>query len=455
MALLVLLGLWAYLKEKPPGQAGPSPDQDRAVPFERSSLKALEITNDKGTVRLEKNGDVWSITRPRHADADKDAVEGLLNSLQTSRIDRRLGKAADLATYGLDKPRATLTVESTGPDATRVFRLGQENPVGGTSYVLLPAGEVAVVSAPIGDLVGKDLFSLRDKTLLAFDPWKIKKLTLERPAGTVVLTKPADGWKIDAPVEAPADGPTVTDLLSAVERARAQEFASESPDAKELRRFGLAPPSARVRLLQDGWDVEKTIELGKTEDGKRYARVVGRDPVLRVSSDLNEKIDTRVFDLRRKEVLALNRYRIQKVTATRDGKPALVLERQKDQSWTASGLASGTLPNDVVDSFLGALSDCKADAFDDHPSPALRTSLDRHPALDLVLEEEPETGEGPGRTQHLLLGGPDRAGVVRAMDTAWRPIARLPVAAFTKLGGVLDTLIDRARATPSFVKAAT
>jgi Domain of unknown function (DUF4340) len=445
--LLLLLGAWVYLKEKPPGEQAADDAQDRVVTFDRSHLKALQIANAHGTIRLEKSGENWTLTQPLHTAADKDAVEGLLVSLESARVERRLGAATDPATYGLDTPRATLTVETTGPDRTQVLKVGQESPVGGTSYALLPeGGTVAVVSAPIGDLVGKDLFGLRDKTLLSFDAWKIKKLTLERPSGTVVLSKLADGWKLDVPVEAPADGPTVTDLLSAIERLRAQAFASESPGKDDLRRFGLEPPSARVRLLQDGWDVEKTIEFGKTEEGKRYARVVGRDPVLQVSSDVTEKIDTRVLDLRRKDLLALNRYRVQSITAARDGKPALVLERQKDQNWTASGLATGTVANDPVDGFLGALSDCKAGAFDDHPSEALRTSLARHPALDLHLQEEPEAGGGAARTQHLVLGAPDRAGTVRARDLAWRPVARISAAAAAKLDSALDTLIDAARA---------
>ena len=106
---------------------------------------------------------------------------------------------------------------------------------------------------------------------------------------------------------------------------------TEKPGAGDLRRYGLEPPAARMTLLQEGWDVERTVLFGRQSDDMRYARTVGRDPILRVPGDFWEKVTTRVFDLRRKEILGVGQYRIEKMTAAREGRGALVLSRQKDR----------------------------------------------------------------------------------------------------------------------------
>jgi uncharacterized protein DUF4340 len=445
VSILLLLGLgtWVYLKEiKDAGTRQKAEEaKDRPISFERSALKTLAIKNEHGEIRLERQEGTWRITAPLAAEADSDAVEGLLSSVEMGRIDRRLGALADLKPYGLDPPEASLTLEVDGTAEARTLLLGGGNPIGGTFFALLPqGGEAAVVSSSLGEIAKKDLLSLRDKSLLSFDPWKVVRLRIDRGRETVRLEKPADGWKIQEPVEAPADGPTITDLLSALERLRAREFVTEKPGPADLRRSGLDPPAARMTLLQEGWDVEKTVLFGKPADDTRFARTVGREPILKVPGDFWEKVTTRVFDLRRKEVLGVGQYRIEKMTVAREGAEALVLSRQKDGSWTLSGLASGSVKAETVDPLLRTLGDLKALSFDDRPTEAVRASLSRRPVLDLTLQEEPDASGGTAKSQHVVIGTPDRTGRVRVRDMAWRPIALCEGSALEKITSQLDAI---------------
>lgn len=447
VVLLIALGGWVYFREVRPGGAGAEGGggEERALPFERSDVKAIRVTNEHGAVRLEKAGDAWTITEPLRADADKEAIEGLLSSLEIARIERRLGGEGDLKGYGLDPPKATLSLEPVAGGEPKAIGVGESNPIGGTLFALLPGGrEVAVVGSSLGEATGKDLLALRDKSLLAFDPWKVVKLRLERGRETVRLAKPDDGWKLEEPVEAPADGPAVTDLLGALERIRAKAFVSEKPARADLRRFGLDPPAARLTLLQEGWDVEKTVVFGGKVEGGRYARTVGRDPVVLVPDDFWDKVTTRVRDLRRKDLVGVGQYRVEKVTAARNGKQALVLSRQKDQGWTASGLAAGTVKNESVDTLLRLLAGLKALSFEDRPSEALRASLARTPALDLTLQEEADADGKAGKSQHLVIGPPDRARRARARDMAWRPIASVAADGLAEIDKQLEAIVKEA-----------
>jgi hypothetical protein len=344
-----------------------------------------------------------------------------------AKIERRLGATGDLKTYALAPPQSTITVE-TASGAPQTLAVGDQAPIGGTWFALVQDAkakdgqEVAVVNTAAGDLAGKDLLSLRDKSLLSFDPWKVIGLTIERGKETITLQKPAEGWKLAQPVEAPADGPAVTDLLSALERARATNFEVEKPTDADLKAHGFVPPAARVTILQEGWDTAKTIEFGAEEGGARQARTVGKDGIVALLPEFWSKLTAPAGDLRRKDVLGLGQYRIRSVSAARDGGPALVLTKGAENIWNATGLATGPVKYDSVDLLLRRLSDVKAVTFEDHPTEAQKRAFAAKPPLDLALEEEPDTEKGTPRRQHLAFGPVGKGAKVSVRDFAWNPL---------------------------------
>jgi len=453
VSILLLAGLLAYvyLYEVRGKSAGTAADtsKDKPIPFERGQLKSVRLTNEKGTFRIEKTGEQWRLTEPLPSDADKDAVEGLLNALEMARVERHLGKGEDRKEYGLDPPKATVTLETTAAGGGGSLSVGDGSPIGGSYYALLPVtNEVVVLSSMIGDLTRKDLLALRDKSLLALDPWKVKKLTLERGKETIRFEKPDDGWVVRQPVEAPADGPTLTDLLSALQTLRASAFDTENPTAADLKTFGLSPPLARMVLLQDGWDVEKTVEFGReAAGGGRYARTVGRDPVLTIPADFWTKVTTKFFDLRRRDLLGVQQYRVETITLARHGKPALTLQRGKEQDWTVSGGAQGTLKSESVDTLLRMISDLKALAFDDNPKESVRAGVLKEAALDVTLQEEADATSGKQKSQHLMVSVPDKVGHILVRYMAWRPIAVASADVLKKIDTQIDDLLKEA-ATP-------
>src|SRR5262249_16483915 len=128
ISLLLLAGLATYVyvyEVRGKSDAATVPDtKDRPIPFERASLRGIRIENEHGALRLEKQGETWKITQPLAADADKDAVEGLLNSLETARIQRRLGTEQDRKSFGLEPPKATLAIESTAGGEVTTLLVG-------------------------------------------------------------------------------------------------------------------------------------------------------------------------------------------------------------------------------------------------------------------------------------------------------------------------------------------
>lgn len=455
--LLFALGAWAYFQEYRGGADRRAAEQqrERPVSFLRTEVAAIVLENGKGRFRLQRQQEAWRLLEPLEAVADKEAVEAILSALEYARIERRIGAGEDLQPYGLDQPRATLTLELAGDKVPQVLRVGEHAPIGEYCFALLPGdGGVALVSATLEDLAKKDLLALRDKSLLDVDAWNVRSLRLERGAETVVLAKVDDGWKLQSPVEAPADGPTVTDLLNELDRLQAIAFLREEPTADELAGYGLDQPAARMTVHQEGWETGKTVWFGSVVDGARAARAGPAGPVVAVTETFWPKVTTSIFDLRRKDILALNRYRVWGVTVARqDGEP-LVLRQNEEGAWAASGLVGGTATKASIEVLLAHISDLRATAFMDRPSAGQREALSRRPALDLSLEEEPASEDREPPRQHLLIGAPDQNGQVKVRDLAWEPIALAPAAVYERILRQLDEIVAAIQSPPEPPKPA-
>ena len=453
LILLVGLGILTYVAEfrGKEGADKAAAAKERPIAIDRASLKAIRITNGNGELRLEKEGEGWKLTAPIQAPADKDAVEGLINAVEMAHVERRIKDEGSRKDFGLDPPRATLQIETAAGGQGETLAVGDSNPIGGTRYALLPGtNEVAVVSGSLGDVADKTLFALRDKSLLALDAWKMKRFAIERGRETIRMEKPDEGWIIRQPVEAPADGPTITDLLTALQNLRATSIPSEHPTDADLRKFGLQPPQARLVLFQEGWDADKTVVFGKEDPGGgRLARTLGRDPVFVVPADFWPKVTTCLIDLRRKDLLGVQQYRIESVTFARGGKAASTLARQKDQTWSLTGEVNGSVKSETADAFLRMVSDLKALGFDDSPQEAIRIALSRRPALDLTLQEEADAEGGTPKSQHLFIGPADKKGNVRVRDMAWRPIATAASAVVEKINTQIDAVLKEASTPPA------
>ncbi len=124
LLLLVGLGAWVYFDELKGRRGAPKDEttKDRAIAFDRKDLKAIRIKNGHGEVRLERNGEAWTITDPLATGTDKDSVDGLLSSLEFARVERRLGATADLKGYGLEPPKATLSLDLQGAGGSPTAR---------------------------------------------------------------------------------------------------------------------------------------------------------------------------------------------------------------------------------------------------------------------------------------------------------------------------------------------
>jgi hypothetical protein len=288
----------------------------------------------------------------------------------------------DLDLYGLEEPVWKIEVVLK-PDQTKATLLvGSMHIAEGKNLLFAKRGErPAVVSLGL-DLIGtitKDPQELREKKVIPFKTWEIKKAELEGKGLAVTLAKrEGSKWWIEAPIEARADGTKMSAFLGALSRLEGDEFLEKPEGEGELAAYGLSDPLARVALYQEkpaaveeegveeepGHQLLGVVLLGKgagPEDAY-YAAVEGEGTLYRVKGsffqdDFPEGLDV----LRSKKVLDVSRYLVTGIEA-RGPEGPVVLER-KEADWKVKKPSSGPAKGKDVNGLLSEVIGLEVDRF--------------------------------------------------------------------------------------------
>jgi hypothetical protein len=273
--------------------------------FQDDDVKQVEIkASDGATVTLvRKDKDAWTVGPGDHP-ADSTEARSYLSSLRSTRAaDFPDDAPIDLKKYGLDAPRLTVTV-ATDKD-TKTLLLGGEStagaqgtPQGTTKQIYAKRGDQPTVYA-VGDWtfrsLAKNPAQFRDKTVLGFDPARVKTVALERKDGSgVTLTRGEQGtWQIEGGEAAAAQTESVTRLLEDLHELRGSDIAAEP--APKLATFGLDTPELRITLTDKDNQPIGTL-LAAKHDGKYYAMRAGTETVFEARDYMYTRLDRQRAD---------------------------------------------------------------------------------------------------------------------------------------------------------------
>ena len=356
--------------------------------FNREDVERLRILRSGDPeMELAKEGDRWEIVLPFRARASETEVDQILNKLTTLKAEKFVDEAPkDLADYGLERP--VWKIEAVlKPDQTKATLLiGSLHQEQGKGYLYAKREERPEVVSLGMDLIGtfaKDAEEFREKKVLSFKTWKVRKVELDGKGLDVTLEK-RDGqkWWIEAPLEARADGTGMSVLLGAVNRLEGMEFL-EKPDGEAgLAEYGLADPLARVVLYEEkpatgeeegeggeeaGYPLLGALLLGmKAQEGENvyYATVDGEDTVYRVSGEFYEESFPESLDaLRSKKAIDFSQYLVTEIDAR--GPEGPVAMKRKEGLWKLKKPSSGDVEKEAVDALMTEVLGLEVDRFVD------------------------------------------------------------------------------------------
>ena len=209
-----------------------------------ADVSKLVLSADGATATLETVNGAWKGTGDL-ADVDVAAVTDVLEAFaDLSAIDYIL-EPENLAAYGLDKPRAVLTVTAGGTVAPVTIRVGDLTRSALNAYVLRDGQDtVFVVRAEQANRLVVPPLSLRSRQIFSADERNITSLDITRGPQRHTLVREGAQWKMTTPAGAPVDPAGVRVLIGDLSRLRARRVVGKDDDA----RFGLDNPAVTVRF---------------------------------------------------------------------------------------------------------------------------------------------------------------------------------------------------------------
>ena len=276
------------------------------IAFDEAQVKRVTLAKPEGTITVERqgDGDTWRITAPATYPADPSEVRVLLSGIRGIRAEDFPTDApdADLKTYGLDQPRLTITVVAGKDEAQQTLLVGATHEEGQKKTVYAKRAERPTVYAiPEYALknADKDVGTLRDKTVLAFDKTKAAKLVVTRKDGAgFTLVKRDGAWHVDAPAsEGTERGPAMARFLEDVAGLKGGTILDEH--ATDLGKYGLAKPDLMIAVNDDSGGSLGTI-LGTRAAAPEDSHVSadGSGVVYGVKSYVYDRIDKKASDFR-------------------------------------------------------------------------------------------------------------------------------------------------------------
>ena len=372
----------------------------KVMPYDPGSVKVVRISTGDDTVVCIRENSGWKITEPIQTKGDESEITSLLENLTETSIERKFEEELpSLTPYGLDDPRISVQLSGNGFSSDTLF-IGEKSPTKTFVYARR-SGSPGVFLLPqvVLSQCEKDLFSLRDKTVLEVDREEIEKFTINGKHGSITCEKRDNNWYVLEPVEDTADEGSVSRVLSSVANGKAVGFETEKTSYLSI--YGLNNPAVTVDVFTGAEMKKHTLYIGDRADKSIYAKDAARDPIFRVNNVFHEAVNQEVKNFRNKKVLEFNRSDVTSLEIKTTNE-TIVCEMDTASNWSvmkAPGPLKSSANASEIKKLLSSLASLRVEEFiDDSPEDLSPYGLD-YPRLEIVV-----SGKG-AELAHVLVGG--------------------------------------------------
>ncbi len=295
IVLITLAGSFYFFDEKKEEEKRLIEASFRLLPFTVNDVTEFWINNRKDNlqIRVIRTGDGWKVVEPLVTKGDKKAIEKYLKIIVTARKDAVLFSQPGpekLKELGLDDPKVEVGLKAKGQETILVF--GEKGPTLNVSYAMFKGKpEVYRVHSDLKTESSKEVYAFRDKTILDFDPMKMRRFEIVQNDGNKVVIEQDNGkWNILEPVKGPASMEKVLETLYAIKNGKIKAFIDENP--KDFRPYGLYTPKIQLTVYQEKKAEPYRLVIGDKDRSKRgyFATTGVADKVFDVEEDLVKTI---------------------------------------------------------------------------------------------------------------------------------------------------------------------
>ncbi len=297
------------------------------------AIAEIRVTPSGSTEEItvvRESDDIWRITTPRDLSADNTIVNSLARTLaglelagSPDEMVIRDVAPENLAHFGIDDTSLRVAVRHTGETAPVRLLVGDQDPAEANRYALIEGTRDVLVIQDRHTALNRDLFTLRDKSILSVTPDTALSVAVATSAEDIIRIArdtPADDWRLEAPVADEADRGQVSTLINHLRNLRAQEFLAEDATDADIADHALASPEFLITVVA----AEETHCL-RVAPARLGSRPVMREGTAVIAAVPTAPIDSVIEDparLRSRQVCAINPDDVQRIIYHTDGHAA-------------------------------------------------------------------------------------------------------------------------------------
>ena len=334
-----------------------------------AQVNRVAIKSAAGEIELEKKNGHWSLLKPLTARGDDAKIGDIISQAATAQIASFVADSANLAAYGLQEPRGTVSLFSEGSDKPTVLQIGA-NPKDEKEkiYAKLSSREsVVVLPKSVETLLDTKPNDLRDKSLVRVESDIVDRITIEGAGREkIVLARNAESWVRKADKDLPINVAEAARLLTDLQNTQVASFQADV--ATDLPNYGLDQPTVKVTLssyasentpeTKAGERPIVTVLFGKTEGDKAYAKLDEEPFIVAVPRSVLDEIRTDPIQWQELAIYKMKPEEITAIEVTRDGQAPISIEREKDKWKLAKG--DGNLNQVNAQSLVNTLANLRA-----------------------------------------------------------------------------------------------
>ena len=327
----------------------------------------LRLTNQLTLSAARTKPDVpWSLSFPVSYPARHHAIQPLLQALseavpyaEISAQELKAGKRT-IAEFGLDVPRATLTLQHHGQRIEILF--GSKTPVGDGVYVqVLNQSSIYIVSADFVNVLPRSYNDWRDLSLLITSGFQMNRMEIRSPGRgfTVDINPATQKYTLTKPIVARADPAKLEAILQKLIYAQVVKFITDSPRA-DLESYGLQPPQAEILFLvgtNDPYSVQFALQFGTSptnDPANVYCRRLATTNIVLVPKTVFEALQISHGDVRDLHLVNFPPNAVDVIEVA--GDESVTVRRQTNGAWMITEPKAEPADTNAVREWLDLLS---------------------------------------------------------------------------------------------------
>jgi hypothetical protein len=333
------------------------------------ATKADKVTlkTSAGEIELDKKDRHWELSKPLKARGNDQKIGDIVSQIANAKVESFVADSSNLSAFGLQEPRATVTIHQEESEKPAVLQIGQplEKDKSKIYVKLASRDSVLVVQKSLETLADTKPNDLRDRNLMRVEADIVDRMTIESPGKEkIVLARKGESWvRKEGGKDVPVNAAAAKRLLTELKSQQVVDFVADL--ATDLPKYGLDQPSVKITL--SSFASENTAEtkagekpivsvlFGKTEGNNIYAKLDDEPFVVSVSKSILDYAMTDPLQWQELAIYKNNADDIASVEVAREGQPTLSLERNKDKKWTLAK-GDGKLNDVNVQSLVNTLA---------------------------------------------------------------------------------------------------